>query len=95
MNKFTALTLMIGFIVVTAFSDFSHHEILTPTDTQPTEIVEDAEKLESEKSDEAIKDVHAHIDSSEIFISLSHHIAHYTLTSLQKIYKPPKTPFFS
>ena len=86
---------MIGFIVVTTLADFSHHEILTPVDAQPTEIVEDAETLESEKSDEAIQDVHAHIDSSTVFISPFDHAAKYSLESLQQIYRPPKTPLFS
>ena len=95
MNKFIALTLMIGFIVVTTLSNFSNNEFLTHVDAQATEIVVDTEKLEFEKSDEAINDVDAKIFFSDALLVSFYHTSHCTSELLQQIYKPPKASFFS
>ena len=95
MNRLTAVTLMIGFIVMITLSSFSPDEFRVPLESQTSEIVYDTEKLESETSDEAIKVVDADLGDFESLISLYDHSIYDSSQSLQQIFRPPKTSFFS
>ena len=95
MNKFIALIFTIGLIVITSLADLSQSQFHKPAEAPTVEIVCDAEKLEFEKSDEAIKCFHG--DIADNFSHLSHfdHDKHHTQEYLHKLFKPPKTLPFS